>query len=241
MTAIKPKIAILVLSLVIFTGATAYVLLNIFIAGGPICGTDLIQVNVGATYDPKNNTLLLDVKSLKNQTYNLNQVTVKDSAWQVLVNRSIEPIELSPYGVSNITVDLDGYVFASGRSYTVELSTIEGNSFKSILHVYEEVKTQISAFTEDTISIFVQSYANQTLIFTRATIYKLYSQPDDEQQSQYNYPVEVTLSPQIELLSNHNITITILYSNGLKSGNYIVYLHSVPTLVYGAMTNFAVT
>jgi hypothetical protein len=235
----KLSVACILLLLTSASLASAYVLLNIFLVGGPLCGTNLIQVNIEATYQPQNDTLLLNVKSLKNQTYNLNQVTIRDSAGQVLVNRGIEQTKLSPYGASNITVDLGGYVFASGEYYRVELGTLEGNSFESILNVYEKVKTQVSAFTGDTISVYVQSYANQTVTFNKATIYKISSQPDDGQKSQY--PVEVTLSPQIELLPNHNITITIPYTNDLKPGNYTVYLHSSPTLVIGAMTSFAVT
>ncbi len=198
----------------------------------PVCGT-YRKVTYSVSYNSTENSIGLFLTSWVNQTYVFNQVIVKDSKGQVVDIANIDPVQLHAYHSVNVTINLNSGGLESGQNYDVELNTVEGESYRSYLTIYENVKTQVSLASANTLLVDIQSQANQTIVFDRATINGWSSYGMDS--------VETTFSPRIELLPNHNASFTIPYENGFSYGNYSLILHnSSPPSVDGAWNFFIV-
>ena len=117
-------------------------------------------------------------------------------------------------------------------------------SYNSFLTVYENVKTRVSLFNTSTLQVDVQSFANQTIVFDKATI-------NDFGRNQFNYGSlsfsqlpENTVLSQVKLLPNENLSFTIFYEPGFTPGNYTFFLYSSSPesqYVSGAWAFFTVT
>ena len=131
----------------------------------------------------------------------------------------------------------------SGQNYIVELYTTEDDRFQSYLTIYENVKTKVSLLSANTLLVNIQSFANQTIVFDKATINGWDSiKFDEEYKSIGMNSVDTTFSPQIKLLPNENTSLTISYEKGFSYGNYSLILHcSSPQYVDGAWKFFIVT
>jgi hypothetical protein len=235
----KSVLGVLIVIIVAVSGASLYILSSLT----PICGTTRI-VEYSVSYNNTDNSVFLNVTSWVNKTYVFDEAVIKDSKGQVVVSTDFFPTELPAYGTIDLTINVGSVVLSSGQSYNVELYTTDGDSYKSVLTVYENVKTRVSLVNANTLLVDVQSFANQTIDFESATI-------NDFGRNQYNYGSpsfsqfpENTVLSQAKLLPNENLSFTILYEQGFSPGNYTFFLYSSSPksqYVSGAWAFFTIT
>lgn len=132
----------------------------------PTCGT-IRKVEYSVSYNNTDNSVFLDVTSWVNQTYVFDEAVIKDSGGQVVASAEFVPTVLPAYGTINLTINVGNVVLPSGQSYGVELHTTDGDSYSSILTVYENVKTRVSLASANTLLVDIQSFANQTVVFEK--------------------------------------------------------------------------
>ena len=170
-------------------------------------------------------------------------MVLKNSKVQILATSNIASTELPAYKSVNITINLNNLVLTSGQNYRVELYTSENDSFQSYLTIYEKVKTKVSLLNSNTLLVDIQSFADQTIIFDKATINGWDSIKFNEEYKTIGMDsVDTTFSPQVKLLPNENTVFTIFYEKGFSYGNYSLILHcSSPQYVDGAWKFFVIT
>ena len=187
---------------------------------------DVVKVGCSVSYNITDSSVFVKVTSWFNQTDVFERAVVKNSGGQVLASASFVPIVLPAYGAINLTINLDSVILASGQSYHVELHTADGKFYSSVLYVYENVKTRVSLVSANTLLVDVQSFANQTIVFERATISDWFSNRFNEVSTGLHQgSVDTTLS-QTKLLPNENLSFTIMYEQGFSLGNYTIFLYS---------------
>jgi hypothetical protein len=234
----KSLAIILLISIIVAVSVFVYM----FTSRTGICGGSP-KIENSVSYNSTDNTLLLQVKSWVNQTYLFDRIILKDSKSQILVTSNVASTELPAYKSVNITINLNSLVLNSGQRYSVELYTTEDDSFESYLTIYENVKTKVSLLSANTLLVDIQSFANQTIVFEKATINGWDSIKFDAAHTSMGMnSVDTTFSPQIKLLPNENASFTISYEKGFSYGNYSLILHcSSPQYVDGAWKFFIVT
>jgi hypothetical protein len=147
-------LVILLVTVIVVSGASSYILTSLT----PFCGTTRTVV-YSVSYNNTAN-VFLNVTSWVNKTFVFDQVNIKDSNGHVVASEDFVPTVLPAFGTINLTINLGTVILPSGKSYGLELHTTEGNSFNSILTVYENVKTRVSLLNANTLQVDIQSFAN---------------------------------------------------------------------------------
>jgi hypothetical protein len=205
---------------------------------------DAIKVGFTASYNKTENSVLVNATSWVNQTDVFNRAVVKDQGGQTLATSNFGSMTLHPFGSINLKIDMGDVDLASGQSYKIELYTIDGKTYHSVLTLYEKVKTTVTLIDAHTLQVDVKSFANQTIVFNQATInYWNFNHTKDGHNSVHPNDLNTPLS-SAKLQPNGSLSFTLPYKQGFTPGNYTLFLYSsTPDSQYveGAYAFFAVT
>jgi hypothetical protein len=231
------KVALIVLFLAAIVVVSTVVTYIFWFSPRFVCGNSELKFGISPSYNATSNSVMLNITSWVNQTFVFNKVTLKDSNGQILTTADFSATELPAYKSIKLAFNLTVDGLTSGRYYPIRLYTTEGDSYDSSLTLYENVKTHVSFVDAHTVSVTVQSFANQTIIFEKATI------NDWTNGNTFERSVDTVLS-DAKLLPNETLSLTLNYNHGFSLGNYTLLLyssHPQSQYVSGAYSFFAVT
>jgi hypothetical protein len=202
---------------------------------GPIIITD--------SFDIGNNTLLLSLKSMLEQTVVLNKIIFKDYKGQDVVAADVVPTELQHWKTRNIAINLGNSKLNSGIEYKAIFYTTEGGNYSYSFSIPINAKiTKISLQSANTLLLDIQSLSNFNTVIDTVSISELSRSAIPSGQIGYLFRTIIYASPVAAELSAHeNTTITVNLNNmPLSPGNYTLNFNGEPS-AHGGGLRFDVT